>query len=103
MNDVPLHELLSAYLDGELTAAQRAEVEQLLATDPQARQWLDELRALSRTLQALPRYKLDEDLCQRVPAAAERRILTGSSPDGAAATGAERLASPARSRARCSP
>lgn len=54
MNHLPQDELLSAYLDGELTAAEQAEVERLLATDPAARQLLDELRTLSATLQALP-------------------------------------------------
>ena len=48
MNDLPQNELLSAYLDGELTAAEQAEVERLLATDPAARQLLDELRRSAR-------------------------------------------------------
>jgi hypothetical protein len=103
VNDVPLHELLSAYLDGELTAAERAAVEQVLAADPQARQWLDELRALSHTLRALPRHKLDEDLSRRVLEIAERRILTGSSTDGAAATGAVYSSSPGPLASRVQP
>ncbi len=101
VNDAPLHELLSAYLDGELTAAERAGVEQILATDPQARQWLDELRALSHTLRALPRYKPDEDLSRPVLEIAERRMLTGSSSDGAATTGPQRASAPARLPTRC--
>jgi len=76
MNDVPENELLSAYLDGELSAAEQADVERLLATSQAARQLLDELRTLSSTLQALPQYKLDEDLSQRVLRSAERQILT---------------------------
>lgn len=47
-------ELLSAYLDGELTAAERAEVERRLAEDPTARQALEELRGVSETLRGLP-------------------------------------------------
>ena len=54
MNDLPQNELFSAYLDGELTAAEQAEVERVLAASPDARQLLEELRALSATLQALP-------------------------------------------------
>ena len=80
MNDLPQNELLSAYLDGELTAAEQAEVERLLAANPAARQLLDELRTLSATLQALPQQKLGEDLSQRVLRVAERRMLTGEEP-----------------------
>ena len=76
MKDAPENELLSAYLDGELTAAEQAEVERLLATSPVARQLLEELRTLSSTLQAMPQYKLGEDLSQQVLRIAERQILT---------------------------
>jgi anti-sigma factor RsiW len=75
--DLPQDELLSAYLDGELTAQQQAEVERLLAGSPPARQLLDELRALSATLQALPRRKLGEDISQQVLRQAERQMLMG--------------------------
>jgi anti-sigma factor RsiW len=37
-------ELLSAYLDNEVTAAERALVEERLRTDERARQVLDDLR-----------------------------------------------------------
>lgn len=76
MNDLPQNELFSAYLDGELTAAEQAEMEQLLATNPAARQLLNELRALSTTLQSLPRERLGEDLSRQVLRVAERRMLT---------------------------
>lgn len=78
-------ELLSAYLDGELTAAQQAAVEQLLATSPEARQLLDELRALSATLQSLPPYKLQEDLAEPVLRTVERRMLSEPAGSGPAA------------------
>ncbi len=74
MDKVPQSELLSAYLDGELTAAERAQVEQLLAADPAARQLLEEFRALGKTLQSLPREKLGEDLDSRVLQLAQRRM-----------------------------
>ena len=77
MTDLPENELLSAYLDGELTAQEQAQVEQLLATSAAARQLLDELRTLSSTLQALPVHKPGVDLSQRVLRAAERQILSG--------------------------
>jgi anti-sigma factor RsiW len=75
MKNVPENELFSAYLDGELTAEEQAQVERLLAASPSARQLLDELRALSATLQAMPTYELEEDLTPRVLRAAERRML----------------------------
>ncbi len=84
MNDLPQNELLSAYLDGELTAAEQAEVERLLASSPAARQLLDELRAVGATLQSLPRQKLGEDLSQQVLRMAERRMLTEGEPGDAA-------------------
>jgi len=78
MKKVPENELFSAYLDGELTAAEQAEVEQLLAASPAARQLMDEFRALSVTLQSLPVRRLGEDLSPRVLHAAERRMLAES-------------------------
>jgi len=86
MNDLPQNELLSAYLDGELTAAEQADVERLLAASPAARQLLDELRTLSATLQALPQQKLGEDLSQQVLQIAEHRMLTEGEPGEASAS-----------------
>ncbi len=80
MNDPSQNELLSAYLDGELSAAEQAEVERLLAARPAARQLLDDLRALSATLQSLPQEKLGEDLSQRVVRAAQRRMAIEGKP-----------------------
>jgi hypothetical protein len=68
--NVPESELLSAYLDGEVTAAEQARAEELLAADPQARRFVDQLRALRVRFQDLPLEKLDEDLSQRVLEAA---------------------------------
>ena len=78
MNDATNYELLSAYLDGELTADERARVETLLAADPAARQLLDELRAVGQAIQGLPPYTLGEDLSQRILQTAERRMLTAT-------------------------
>jgi len=86
MKDVPENELFSAYLDGELTAEEQAQMERLLAGSPPARQLLDELRALSASLQSLPVYRLAEDLSEPVLRAAERRTLSGQTePDVPAA------------------
>ena len=75
MSDWWDNELFSAYLDGELTAAEQARVERLLAANSAARQLLDELRALSISLQELPRQTLHEDLGRRVLRLAEHRLL----------------------------
>jgi len=84
MNDPLKNELLSAYLDGELSAAEQAEVERLLAANPEARKLLDELRTLSSVLQALPQAKLAEDLTPAVLREAEKRMLGVSSAKGKA-------------------
>lgn len=78
MSDLQENELISAYLDGELSGEERARVEQLLATNADARQLVDELRALSTTLQSLPAQKVGESLSDRVMRIAERRTLAGS-------------------------
>lgn len=43
---------LQAYVDGELDARRRAEVEELLAVDPEARALVGELRAMSELVRA---------------------------------------------------
>lgn len=47
-------ELLSAYLDGEATAAERQQVQQWLDTDPQIQALYRRLLALRQAMQALP-------------------------------------------------
>ncbi|MEX2317083.1 MAG: zf-HC2 domain-containing protein [Pirellulales bacterium] len=55
-------ELLSAYLDDELSPAERTRVDERLAVDPVARQMLEELRTVSQAVQILPHETLGEDL-----------------------------------------
>jgi hypothetical protein len=77
--------LLSAYLDGELSAAEQANVEQLLATSAEARQIVDELRALRTSLQELPRHKLGPEFVEQVLRRAEvesREVEVGSRESG---------------------
>jgi len=76
MNNVPENELLSAYVDGELTAEEQAQVERLLAADPAARQLVDELRALSSSVKALPKHTIGRDISQQVVARAKRQMPT---------------------------
>ena len=65
-NDAEQLEQLTAYLDGELAPAQRAEVDRLLAEDPDARALFDELRQTSRLVSALPRASAPEGLADAV-------------------------------------
>ena len=75
MQETPQYELLSAYLDDQLSSEERARVEQWLAEDAEAQQTLEQLRAVSASLQGLPAAKLGEDLAERVLRAAEHQIL----------------------------
>jgi anti-sigma factor RsiW len=59
-------ELLSAYLDDELSAEDRARVEQWLADDADYRRLHEELMSLRSDLQALPRHQLRDDLAPAV-------------------------------------
>jgi hypothetical protein len=68
-------ELLSAYLDDELTGEERARVEQQFSADPKSRQLLDELRTVSQAMQGLPPASLGSDLRESVLRRAERVML----------------------------
>ncbi len=65
-------ELLSAYLDGDLTADERARVEQLIAQDAEAARHLAKLRQQRSVMRSLVNQqpKLGADFSQRVVAAA---------------------------------
>jgi hypothetical protein len=65
-------ELMSAYLDGELTVAERERAERLLAESPECRQYLDQLRRQQSALRSIPRPKLAIDLSGRVLQAIEQ-------------------------------
>lgn len=83
-------ELLSAYLDNEVTAAERALVEERLRTDERARQVLDDLRTASEAVKSLPRPRLGRDLTAAVfneidrhaPEVDRARVLTLPVRDG---------------------
>ncbi|MBI3837959.1 MAG: zf-HC2 domain-containing protein [Planctomycetia bacterium] len=77
-------ELLSAYLDGELSAEDRARVEKFLASSAEWRQLLDELRSVRSSMQSLARHKLPEDLCPAVLRRAERAGIGGPQQPAAA-------------------
>ena len=81
-------ELISAYLDGELSDAESDQVEQSL-TDPKYQRMLDELRQLRDGLRSLPKHTLDGSFSDRVLEQALER--TGDSkPTHAPMTGPDR-------------
>ena len=68
----PLDERLSAYLDGELSAAERADVESLLREQPELVDALDDLRQLGDGIRQLPRESPGPHFADRVVAQIER-------------------------------
>ena len=68
MSDFDANAELSAYLDGELSGAQLAQMEQALAADPDLQAELDELRAVIEGLGALPQHKAPAGLMAGVMA-----------------------------------
>ena len=75
MNEPFTDELISAYLDGELSPDEQANVEQALVESAECRQMFEELRALRGDLQALPNHRLPADFSERVLQRAEQAML----------------------------
>ncbi len=81
MNDrAEQYEQLTAYIDGELSDTECAEVERLLEEDAEAREVLDTLRETSRIVASLPRETSPSDLVGSVTARLERGVLLGDEP-----------------------
>ena len=82
MNEPEKHdEQLSAYLDGELSAAERQAVEDRLAREPDARALLEGLRQTSNLVAALPRASAPASLPADVTERLERAALLDDRPD----------------------
>lgn len=87
-------ELLSAYLDGELTACNRREVETWLEHDPTIQELYQRLLTLRKRFQAIPAESLnhqEDQFAKQIFAAIQRRrrdMLWKSAPIVAAVTGA---------------
>lgn len=76
-------ERISAYLDGEASPHEAAEVERLLAEDPAARRFADELRSMSNACHEAPAPVFERDLTSSVVAEALRRQAAGEVADEA--------------------
>lgn len=70
-----LAEMLSAYLDGQVTATQRQRIEHRLAEDAESRKLLEELRDVSQIVGQLPIVEAPGDLRDRVFDRLERDML----------------------------
>ena len=71
-------QLLTAYVDGELSSRQRRHVARLLRRSPEARQLLLQLQGDAHALRQLPKPSLSEDLSSPVlRRIAERRLVPG--------------------------
>ena len=75
INPDNLHEYLSAYLDDELTEAQRAELERLLATNASARAELEAVKKTVKLVSSLPRRRAPAHLLDDLTAQVERQLL----------------------------
>ncbi len=76
-----LSELLSAYLDDELSAEDKARVEQRLQDDVPARRLLEELRTTVALVSSLPRRAAPGSVAQDIELRLERHELLGDVPD----------------------
>src|SRR3954454_12878269 len=68
---------LAAYVDGELTPAERVEIETYLQTNPSHRSLLQDLVAHRDLLRKLPREKAPGDCTEGFQGQLERDILLG--------------------------
>lgn len=68
---------LAAYVDGELSGAEREEIERHLAANPQHRKLMSELMQLSGMVKALPRAKAPADVLDSLQSQLERSALLG--------------------------
>ena len=93
MNPLSNDELISAYLDGELSSEEQQRAERLLADDAESRQLLEELRSLRAGIESLPRHQLDGEFdgefASRVLDQAERSMIAGEFAASDAATDTE--------------
>jgi hypothetical protein len=76
---------LCAYIDDELDAAGRAELEKHLAANPQHQRLIEELRRTSGLLRTLPRDSAPPDLAEGFNMQLERSVLLGGVAEDVAA------------------
>jgi hypothetical protein len=85
-----LGERLSAYLDNEVSAGERAELEDILAKDSAARALFAELRRMRDAVASLPRATAARDLVGTITSRLEREALLGPPDEALLRPGARR-------------
>ncbi len=75
-----IDELLCSFIDGELPARQKTEVQRMAARDPQVSQRLRQLRNCRNLVSALPRAEAPDDMIEQIRLSLERRTLLGERP-----------------------
>jgi len=85
MSKIQPDELISGYLDGELTSLEQQRVEQALGESAELRRLCDELRVLKNTLQAMPASPSPPDLTAAVLAEIHHRTSAISADADASA------------------
>lgn len=80
MPPIPDDELISAYLDDELSRDDRLRAEQLLLDRADLRRLFEELRGLRDGLRGLPKFSLGDEFSSAVLRKAERSVLQSSLP-----------------------
>lgn len=81
MSEDTREELISAYIDGEVSPEERAQVEAWLAESSHLRQLHDELLALRSAVQSLSEHKLERELAPAVLRRAEHSVLRRTMAD----------------------
>jgi hypothetical protein len=75
-----IDELLSGFIDGQLTTRQQTEVQRLLVNDPNVAQRLERLRRYKMLIGSLPRAEAPDRLLDDIRASLARRTLLGERP-----------------------
>lgn len=94
MSPIPDDELISAYLDDELSREDRLRAEQLLLDRADLRRLFDELRGLRQGLRSLPKFSLGDEFSSAVLRQAERSMLQRGDADNSKSPAAESAAAP---------
>jgi hypothetical protein len=88
-----LDELLSSFVDGELSARQKTEVQHLAARDPEVGRRLRQLQNCRALVNSLPQVQSPPDMLEQIKQSLERRLLLQEEPAfGRRAAGAWHLA-----------
>jgi len=75
-----IDELLSGFIDGQLTTRQQTEVQRLLANDPNVAQRLEHLQRCKMLVGSLPRAEAPDRMLDDIKASLARRTLLGEQP-----------------------